>query len=271
MNNFSIGEVSRLHNISVQTLRYYDKIGLFKPKVINKKSNYRYYSMEQFLQLDIIKYCKSIGLPLEQIKNLIGTNISIEEMFKVINIQQEIIENKLREMNAIKNHLASIKGKLSSIIEHESNKVFIKYNAKRKYISFDYVSNNSDELEINYRKAMLEIEKSKENLNYDLAVTTSYDYKKDKTTYKSIMFNMNESDLEHNSNVIILPEGEYVTIYFEGQWFESKKYYDEIINYINENNIKVKGDFHEVYIFPQVDENGEEKTLTQLEILKIAK
>lgn len=268
MKNFSIGEVSRLHNISVQTLRYYDKIGLFKPKVINKKSNYRYYSMEQFLQLDIIKYCKSIGLPLEQIKSLIGTNISIEEMFKVVNIQQEIIENKLREMNAIKNHLSSIKGKLSSIIEHESNKVFIKYNEKRKYISFDYVSNNSDELEINYRKAMLEIEKNKENLNYDLGVTTSYDYKKDEIIYKSIMFNMNESGLKLNSNIITLPEGEYITIYFEGKWFESKDYYDEIIKYINENNIKVKGDFHELYIFPQVDEDGEERTLTQLEILK---
>ncbi|PJI06922.1 MULTISPECIES: MerR family transcriptional regulator [Clostridium] len=267
MNNFSIGEISKLHNISVQTLRYYDKIGLLKPKIINKKSNYRYYSVEQFLQIDIIKYCKSIGLSLEQIKNLIGTNSSTRELFNMINIQQEIIENKLKELNEIKNHLNSIKNTLSSIIEHENDKVFIKYNKERKYISFDCVSNNSNELEINYRKVILDIEKYAENLNYDLGTRVSYDKHKDKITYKSIMFNMNEEIFRHNSNIITLPEGEYVTIYFEGKWFESKEYYDKIIKYIDENNINVKGDFHELYIFPQVDENGEEKTITQLEIL----
>ena len=36
--NFSIGEMSKLHNISVQTLRHYDKIGLLKPSYINEKS-----------------------------------------------------------------------------------------------------------------------------------------------------------------------------------------------------------------------------------------
>ncbi|WP_423244459.1 MerR family DNA-binding transcriptional regulator [Clostridium beijerinckii] len=38
MSNFSIGEMSKLNNISIQTLRYYDKIGLLKPKVISEKS-----------------------------------------------------------------------------------------------------------------------------------------------------------------------------------------------------------------------------------------
>lgn len=29
---FSIGEMAKMHNISTQTLRYYDKIGLLRPK-----------------------------------------------------------------------------------------------------------------------------------------------------------------------------------------------------------------------------------------------
>lgn len=268
MNNFSIGEMSKLHNISIQTLRYYDKIGLLKPKVINEKSNYRYYTIEQFLQVDIIKYCKGIGLSLEQIKDFIGTNLSMEEILHIINTQQEIMEDKLKEMNRIKNHVDSIKSSVSSIIKHEFNKVFIKYNKERKYISYDCISNSSDELEFNCRNVMLGIEKKSEIFNYELSTITAYDNIEDKITYRNIMINMDENILKDKSNIITLPEGEYLTVYFEGKWFECKEYYNEIIKYIKENNIKVNGDFHEIYIFPKMDESGIENTLTQLEILK---
>ncbi|MDU4855410.1 MAG: MerR family DNA-binding transcriptional regulator, partial [Clostridioides difficile] len=49
---FSIGEMSKLHKISIQTLRYYDQIDLFKPVHVDQESNYRYYSIDQFSQLD---------------------------------------------------------------------------------------------------------------------------------------------------------------------------------------------------------------------------
>ncbi|MGM0852388.1 MAG: MerR family DNA-binding transcriptional regulator [Bacillota bacterium] len=38
---YSIGEVDKLNNISIQTLLYYDKIGLFKPVSVDSTSNYR--------------------------------------------------------------------------------------------------------------------------------------------------------------------------------------------------------------------------------------
>ena len=40
----SIGEVARLFNISKDTLRYYDKIGILKPEV-NKENGYRFYDI----------------------------------------------------------------------------------------------------------------------------------------------------------------------------------------------------------------------------------
>ena len=58
-NRFSIGEMSKLMNIPVKTLRYYDEIGLFKPHEVNRHTGYRYYSTEQFEQLDTIISRKS--------------------------------------------------------------------------------------------------------------------------------------------------------------------------------------------------------------------
>ena len=46
---FSIGEMSKLYNISIETLRHYDRIGILKPEYINKKTGYRYYSTKSFI------------------------------------------------------------------------------------------------------------------------------------------------------------------------------------------------------------------------------
>ena len=53
MNNyFSIGELSKLQNISRQTLIFYDKIDLFTPAYIDPENGYRYYNANQLDYLD---------------------------------------------------------------------------------------------------------------------------------------------------------------------------------------------------------------------------
>ena len=47
-----IGKVASLYDITVQTLRHYDKIGLFRPEVINPETGYRYYSVLQLRKLE---------------------------------------------------------------------------------------------------------------------------------------------------------------------------------------------------------------------------
>ena len=65
---YKIGEFSKLANIPIKTLRYYDEINLFKPKEIDLFSGYRYYSEEQLKDLKIILSLKEVGFSLEEIK-----------------------------------------------------------------------------------------------------------------------------------------------------------------------------------------------------------
>ena len=71
-NYFTIGEISKLSSISLKTLRYYDEIGLLKPKYVNKENNYRYYSIEQLTTIDLIKLFKSTGMALALIKEILS-------------------------------------------------------------------------------------------------------------------------------------------------------------------------------------------------------
>ncbi|WP_273544301.1 MerR family transcriptional regulator [Clostridioides difficile] len=95
---FSIGEMSKLHKISIQTLRYYDQIDLFKPVHVDQESNYRYYSIDQFSQLDIIKYLKYLGMPLKEIKSKLDENN--EEILKLLTNKINIVDEKSKCSNS---------------------------------------------------------------------------------------------------------------------------------------------------------------------------
>ena len=68
---YKIGEFSKLVNVPVKTLRYYDEINLFKPQEIDLFSGYRYYSEKQIDDLEVILSLKEVGFSLEEIKKIL--------------------------------------------------------------------------------------------------------------------------------------------------------------------------------------------------------
>lgn len=94
-----IGEFSRIGQVSVKTLRYYDKMDLLKPQQIDPITGYRNYSFEQLPRLNRILALKGLGLSLDQIGQLLNDDISAEQLrgmlrYKQVEIQQSMVEEK---------------------------------------------------------------------------------------------------------------------------------------------------------------------------------
>lgn len=68
---YSIGEVSKICNISKKALRFYDKIGVISPDVVSEENNYRFYSKDTLLFVPVIKYFKQMGFKLEEMKEFL--------------------------------------------------------------------------------------------------------------------------------------------------------------------------------------------------------
>ena len=58
--HFKIGEISKLYNIGVDSIRYYEEIGLIKPERSN--SGYRYYSIHDIWRLNVSRICAPLVL-----------------------------------------------------------------------------------------------------------------------------------------------------------------------------------------------------------------
>lgn len=68
-NYLSIGEVAKIKNVGIKSLRYYERIGVLIPAYINPETNYRYYTFDQLMVLDTIFLCIELGIPLKNMKN----------------------------------------------------------------------------------------------------------------------------------------------------------------------------------------------------------
>lgn len=86
---FSIGDTAKLNAISVKTLRYYDDIGLLKPRTTNKQTGYRYYSYDQFFLIEMIQFAKELGYSLKQIQTMLNTQDTEEIMGNLISQRQK--------------------------------------------------------------------------------------------------------------------------------------------------------------------------------------
>ena len=134
-NRFSIGEMSRLMNVPVKTLRYYDEIGLFKPIEVNRQTGYRYYSTEQFEQLDIIKYLRLLGVPLAEITAHF-THRRVEHFLQLLKRQEEAIGDKIRELELTRRKFGSRIAELESALTGvEIGVPIIKHFPERKILS----------------------------------------------------------------------------------------------------------------------------------------
>jgi DNA-binding transcriptional MerR regulator len=110
--SLKVGEFSRLCQVPVKTLRYYDEIGLFKPCEIDRFTSYRYYTLDQLPRIHRIMALKELGLSLDQIAQLVNADLApeqIHEMFqrKRQEVQQRIDE-ELERLALVKFHLRQI-------------------------------------------------------------------------------------------------------------------------------------------------------------------
>lgn len=86
-----IGEFSKMMQVTVKTLRYYEQKGLLLPYEVDEWTGYRYYSIYQMQRLNIIRGLQQQGFTLEEIKELLEDG---EQMPSIDQLTQKIEETE---------------------------------------------------------------------------------------------------------------------------------------------------------------------------------
>lgn len=137
----SIGEMSKMCNVSKRTLRYYDVIGLIKPAHAKKENGYRFYEPYQVGRVFLIKQMQELGISLEDVSNCVkekGTEINIEEFFnQIIKREADIKEEMntlIKQQDTIRDYISQYE-KIKEQLNDAEKEVTIQFIGKRYLIN----------------------------------------------------------------------------------------------------------------------------------------
>ncbi|MFV0395949.1 MAG: MerR family transcriptional regulator [Coprobacillaceae bacterium] len=103
-----IAEVAKQFNVTTDTLRYYEKIGILGP-VPKNSSGIRVYTEHDVKRVNFIKCMRAAGLSIEAIKQYIalyaGGNETIPERKQVLLNQRSILEEKINDLQSTLSYL----------------------------------------------------------------------------------------------------------------------------------------------------------------------
>ena len=91
---YSIGQIAKKSEVSVETIRYYEKEGLLE-KPQRKEGGYRQYNDDVIERLSFIQQAKSLGFTLTQIKELLSLEVKQGTSSKDI---KDIAQSKLGDI-----------------------------------------------------------------------------------------------------------------------------------------------------------------------------
>lgn len=137
-NYFTISEFAKLRDININSLRYYEKLGLLKPAFIDENNGYRYYSTEQVSLLNKIILCIQLGIPLKEMVQFLDKDGNLQSQ-QLLEKGRIIAQQRIQEMQ---NNLDYIEYSLKNIednkefLEHEG--VYERYFEERKVMITDY-------------------------------------------------------------------------------------------------------------------------------------
>ena len=100
---FKIGEISKLYKIGVDSIRYYEEIGLIQPE--RSESGYRHYSIHDIWRLNVIRDLRSIGFTMEQIREYLE-NHTTSSSLKLLEEEQEVIQQQMQYLQKLQKNVA---------------------------------------------------------------------------------------------------------------------------------------------------------------------
>ncbi|WP_026895518.1 MerR family DNA-binding transcriptional regulator [Clostridiisalibacter paucivorans] len=250
---FKTGDVARFHNVSSDTVRYYDKEGLVTPTVI-KNNRYRYYDINDTLKFSCVTRLREMEVSINSIKDwleynnlndLIAFNI---EHVESLELQKLLIDKKIAYIKEFNKRLESFK----------LNPNAVEY----KKGDFIYVCND------------LNFTTDDENIHMDRPIDISdvLDEFWTRTSFLGYMNQLQDFDSQDKGKVYcanivssdcdIIQRIDFVnTLRFNyiGDVFSDNMYLDEVMekvdSYCDKNKCNLKGNYYEVYYLSQdVDE-----------------
>jgi Cu(I)-responsive transcriptional regulator len=109
-----IGALSKATGTNIETIRYYERIGLL-PAPMRTSANYRSYAEVHRARLAFVRHSRELGFSIEEIRSLLDLSDHPDrdcgEADRIATRHLEQVESKITQLNHLRDELARIIGR----------------------------------------------------------------------------------------------------------------------------------------------------------------
>lgn len=260
---YKINEISKLYGIGVDSLRYYEKIGVLVPR--RDTNGYRLYGLQDIYKLNIIRDLRQLDFSMQQIKDYLDHQC-IENTLDLLHQEQELIQIKLTELQAIQKKIQNRIQVLSSASQIKTDTFKIKSLPPRPCLGLNTRITRDEEMDFAIKRLHRKHEskiKDFGNQLYGASVSVEDLNKGVKDVFNSVFFIM---DHEYTEFDFVLPEGNYLSLYYQGDYRQSSDRVLAMITYAKEIGYQIVGNPIEIYEIDNRDTVRSEEFLTEIQV-----
>lgn len=240
---YKIGDFSKITNITVKTLRYYDEEGILIPSYRDETNSYRYYDENDFKKAQMIITLRFLEFSISEIKDILSNCGIKDDLSYYLAEKKDIVESKIsKEKELIKKLNLYIKP------EHMEDKcmsyeIEVKKIAPLTVASVRFKGKYSD-----VGKYIGRIYKAVKNKGCGAPFNCYYDdeFKED----ADIELCVPTTELIRSDSVLskTLPAVKAICTVHKGSYSKINLAYKVFLDYANENNLKCLTPSREMYI-----------------------
>lgn len=103
-NYFSIQEAAKMADMTAETLRHYDRIGLVTPAKRDTATGYRYYTKQEIVRLNTIRALRYMDLTLTEIKKILEMD-QLENVIDFFRKAERMADDKIAKLQYAKSKI----------------------------------------------------------------------------------------------------------------------------------------------------------------------
>lgn len=100
---YKIGEISRLYGIGADSLRYYEELGILRPR--RDVNGYRMYSIQDVSRLNIIRDLRQLGFSMGRIKEYLDHQ-TVASTLGLLQEEQHLVGRQIEALSALQQNLS---------------------------------------------------------------------------------------------------------------------------------------------------------------------
>ena len=245
---YKINEIARLYGIGVDSLRYYEKLGILKPR--RDTNGYRLYNLKDMYKLNVIRDLRRLDFSMQQIKDYLEGQ-TVDHTLAL-----------LRQEQALQRRIAALTEARSIV----PGAITLRTLPQRPCVQFSAHITRDEEMDFVMKKLHRKHEdKIRDFGNQTFGAFLAMDELMQgiPNVYDAVFSVLEEDAADYD---FVLPAGVYLSYFYQGSYQQNRSRVQEVLAYAASHGLTLAGTPFELYEIDNRDTVQEAEFLTEIQV-----